>query len=95
MRVTLPNEAFRLKHAVATETAHPDVYALAAGDAKGGVLLVANTSADAVPFRPDLGGLNAVSCILTDDAHTYEETGVPDALPPRSFILLKVGAARP
>ena len=88
------NEAFRLKDAVATETSHPDVYALAAGDAKGGVLLVANTSKDAVPFRPDLGGLNAVLCILTDDAHTYEETGVPDALPPHSFILLKVGEAR-
>lgn len=71
----------------------PDFHA---GRLRGdGVLLVANTSKDAVPFRLDLGRLNAVSCILTDDAHTYEEAGVPDALPPHSFLLLKVGAAQP
>ena len=85
------NEAYRLKNAVATETAHGNVSALAAGDATGGVLLVANTAKTAVPFRPELGSLRMQSCLLTDDDHTYEEVPIPDQLPPLSFMLIRVG----
>ncbi len=84
------NEAYKLKYEVASTTSHPDVYALAAGDAKGGVVLVANISKAKIPFKPELGGRRVVSCMLTDDTHTYEKAPVPQELPPHSFVLLRV-----
>ena len=85
------NELYRLKTEVASSSDDPNVYVLAAGDAKGGAVLVANISKKAVPFAPDLGGRKVTVCRITDAARTDAEIQMPAELPPHSFVLLKVG----
>ena len=85
------NELYRLKTEVASSSDDPNVYVLAAGDAKGGAVLVANISKKSVPFAPDLGGRKVTSCRITDAARTDAGIQMPAELPPHSFVLLKVG----
>ena len=85
------NELYRLRTEVASSSDDPEVYVAAAGGAQGGAVLVANISGDSVLFAPDLGGRKVLSCRITDATRTDEEVSVPSALPPHSFVLLKVG----
>jgi len=84
------NEAYKLKTGVATTSSDADVYALAAGSAEGGVVLVANPSTRTIPFKPDFGGLRVRTCTLTDALHTFQDVALPAALPPESFLLVRV-----
>ena len=85
------NELYRLKTEVSSSSDDPNVYVMAAGDAAGGAVLVANISKNAVPFTPDLGGRKVLSCRITDATRTDAEIQMPSELPPHAFVLLKVG----
>jgi hypothetical protein len=85
------NELYRLKTEVKSSSDDSNVYVMAAGDAAGGAVLVANISKKTVPFAPDLGGRKVLSCRITDATRTDAEISAPSELPPHAFVLLKVG----
>ena len=51
--------------------------------------MVANCGGDPVPLALDLGNLAAKRCRIVDDGRTWEDAALPDALPPRSFVLVE------
>ena len=68
------------------------------GEAAGGstpcaslAVMLANIGDEPVPFALELHGVNSkrTTARITDETHTWEETTLPSALPPHSFILVQ------
>ena len=69
------------------------IYVVAARGADGSVaVMLANLGSQEKPFALDVGGSRASCprCRIIDDTRTWKEIPLPDALPPRSVLLVEV-----
>ena len=73
----------------APESASPLYAAAARGEDGSLAAMVANCGVDPVPLALDLGNRAAKRCRIVDDGRTWEDAALPDALPPRSFVLVE------
>ncbi|MBQ3288281.1 MAG: hypothetical protein IJH50_02580 [Kiritimatiellae bacterium] len=69
------------------------IYVASARGADGSVaVMLANLGSQEKPFALDVGGARASCprCRIIDDSRTWKEIPLPDALPPRSVLLVEV-----
>ena len=86
------NELRRCGTAVAAQTAgDAGLWVAAAKGKKDAAVMIANDSDRTVPLSCDFQGRTVASCRITDKDRTDAEVQMPGELPPRSFILVKVG----
>jgi len=83
------NELHKLRTAVKAEVKGGAVYACAASDGGRIAILVANPTRESIPCRLSVPGFVLKSRRLTDDTRTDQAmTGIPQELPPYSFVVI-------
>lgn len=64
------------------------LWATAAKGDKGGAIMLANNSDEAIALALNLGGLKVAECRITDETRTDEVCDLPTIMPPHSFGVL-------
>ena len=87
--LTAFNELYQRREAVSVDLKGPSgLWAVAAGTAANGALVIANARNELEPLKLDTGTARVASCRLTDADYTDTVVALPKALPPHSFVVV-------
>ena len=84
------NELRQAGTAVNASSSAPGVWVAAAKGEVGGVVMIANPDGEARPIAIDADNAQVASCRITDETRTWEETPLPDVLPPYAVLVVRL-----